>query len=209
MPRKKKPEAKGVTPVLLFAAALVVALLLGLGLRYLLTASGDVPVAQPVTIGGPFALNDSQGTPVTDQTYRGKYMLVYFGYTYCPDVCPTSLGTMVEALALIGPEKAQKIQPVMITLDPERDTPERLGEFVRAFHSTMVGLTGSLEDIAKAAKAYRVYFAKVKTENAEIGYLIDHSAQLYLMGPDGVFIRHFTHGTEAADMAKALRESVR
>lgn len=205
MAKKKKQQAQGAVPVLMFAAALLVALGLGLGMRYFLTPSGD---AGQVTIGGPFTLTDDNGERVSDKTYQGKYMLVYFGYTFCPDVCPTSLGTIVDALGRVPPEKAAKIQPIMITVDPERDTLERLHEFVQAFHPDLIGLTGSEEEIAQIAKAYRVYYAKVKTEDPTIGYLIDHSAQTYLMGPDGAFLRHFSHNVDPADMAKAFEESV-
>lgn len=207
--KKKSPTPHAAGPVLLFAAALLIALGLGLGIRYSLTGNGDGGVASPVTIGGPFTLTDHSGAAVTDKTYQSKYLLIYFGYTFCPDVCPTSLGTMAEALGKIGKDKAAKIQPLLITVDPERDSKERLGEYVNAFYPGMAGLTGTAEEIASVAKAYRVYFAKVKAEDTNVGYLIDHSALLYLMGPDGKFIRHFSHGTQAADMVAALEESVK
>lgn len=207
----KKPtkHQKGIVPVLLFVSALFIALGLGIGVRYMLLGSGDGQSVAPVTIGGPFSLVDHTGAQVTEQTYLGKYLLVYFGYTYCPDVCPTSLGTLVEAMSKLSAGKAAKIVPIMITIDPERDTKERLAEFVPAFHPALIGLTGSVEEVTKAAKAYRVYFAKVKAEDPNLGYLVDHSALLYLMGPDGKFVRHFSHGTPVAEMAAALEESVK
>ncbi|CAA6603604.1 Electron transport protein SCO1/SenC [Rhodospirillaceae bacterium LM-1] len=206
---KMKKLPQGLGPVLIFAATLLVALGLGIGIRYLLTGSGAGGIPSPVTIGGPFTLTDPQGKEVTEKSFPGKYLLVYFGYTYCPDVCPTSLGTMAEALGKIGKEKAAKIKPIFISVDPERDTKERLADYGEAFYSGMAALTGTSEQVAAAAKQYRVYFAKVKAEDAEVGYLIDHSALLYLMGPDGKFIRHFSHGTQAAEMAAALEESVK
>jgi protein SCO1/2 len=207
--RKKKKPAQGFMPVLMFVGALFVALGLGLGIRSQLVGSNQSPLSAPVTIGGPFSLVDQTGARVSEQTYLGKYLIIYFGYTFCPDVCPTSLGTMVEAISKLPKDMAAKIQPIMITLDPERDNKEKLGEYVNAFYPGMVGLTGTQDEIAKAAKTYRVYFAKVKAEDASIGYLIDHSALLYLVGPDGKFIRHFSHGTQPADMTAALLESVK
>lgn len=207
----KKPakHQTGIVPVLLFVSALFIALGLGIGIRYILMGSGEGQSVAPVTIGGPFSLVDHTGASVTERTYQGKYPLIYFGYTYCPDVCPTSLGTMAEAMSKLSADKSAKIAPIMITIDPERDTKERLAEFVTAFHPNLVGLTGSVEEVTSVAKAYRVYFAKVKAEDPNVGYLVDHSALLYLMGPDGKFVRHFSHGTSAADMAVALEESVK
>ncbi len=207
---KSKKLPQGLGPVLIFAATLLIALGLGIGIRYLLTGSGaGGGISAPVTIGGPFTLSHPSGKEVTDKTYLGKYLLVYFGYTYCPDVCPTSLGTMAEALGKIGKDKAAKIKPIFISVDPERDTKERLADYGEAFYPGMDALTGTPEQVLAAAKQYRVYFARVKAEDAEVGYLIDHSALLYLMGPDGKFIRHFSHGTQAAEMAAALEESVK
>jgi protein SCO1/2 len=206
--KAKSPQHHGLKPVLMFVAALFVALALGLGIRYGLTGA-DSPVATPVTIGGPFALVDQTGKQVTEATYFGKYPLIYFGYTFCPDVCPTSLGTMAEALAKLPEDKRAKIQPILITLDPERDGKEKLGDYVNAFYPGMAGLWGTPDEIAKVAKLFRVYYAKVPSTDPEVGYTLDHSALLYLMGPDGKFIRHFTHGTQADEMAKALLESVK
>ncbi|TAN52938.1 MAG: SCO family protein [Rhodospirillales bacterium] len=203
----KKPQGLG--PVLLFAGALLVALGLGLGIRYSLMSSNSDDVPAPVSIGGPFSLVDHTGKAVTDKDYRGKYLLIYFGYTFCPDICPTSLNTMVDAMSKMDQDKAAKIQPLFFSVDPERDTVERLKDFVPAFHPRMIGLTGKLEDVTAAAKVYRVYFAKVKSEDPNVGYLLDHSALFYLMGPDGRFVRHFSHGIQASEMAAALDDSVK
>ena len=158
------------------------------------------------TIGGPFTLIDQAGKTVTDKNFRGQYLMIYFGYTYCPDVCPTSLTNMSDALDLLG-EKAAKVTPVLITIDPARDTPEHLREYVTYFHPRLHALTGSPEQIAAVAKAYRVYYSKVKQEDAaEDDYLMDHSSVTYVIGPDGMFRFHFAHGTDAETMASRLQD---
>ena len=135
-------------------------------------------------------------------------MLIYFGYTYCPDVCPTSLSRNASALDILGPE-GEEIVPVLITVDPQRDTPELLQSYVPHFHPRMVGLTGTTEQIADVARAYRVYFAKAEEEGASSdNYLIDHTSITYLMGPDGKFLQHFSHNAEPEAMAERLRKIV-
>ncbi|MBM3566808.1 MAG: SCO family protein [Alphaproteobacteria bacterium] len=171
-------------------------------------ADGVEPPKPKIAVGGPFALTDQDGKPRADADFRGKYMLVYFGFTYCPDVCPTALTTMGQALDILGPKGADVV-PVFITVDPERDTPEQLKEYVRHFHPRMVGLTGSKDQIAAVAKAYRVYFAKVRQQGApEDEYTMDHTSIAYLMGPDGTFVVHFSHGTEPAAMAARIRQAL-
>jgi protein SCO1/2 len=158
-------------------------------------------------VGGPFSLTDQNGKRVTDQDFRGKYMLIFFGYTYCPDVCPSELQVMSAALDQLGPE-ADKIQPIFITIDPARDTPETLKVYVSNFHPRLIGLTGSESEIAAAATAYRVYYAKAKGTEDKPDYLMDHGTILYLMGPDGKFVKHFTYSTEAKGLAEALRQII-
>jgi protein SCO1 len=156
-------------------------------------------------IGGPFTLIGHDGKPVTDQAFRGKYMLVFFGFTHCPDICPAELQVMSAALDELGP-KANEIIPIFITLDPERDTPQAVTEYVRNFGQRFVGLTGSPEQVAAAAKAYRVIYSKFQEEGAKPdNYTIDHVALVYLMGKDGEYLANFANGTPAAKMAEALR----
>ena len=160
------------------------------------------------TIGGPFTLVDQDGKTVTDKDFRGQYLMIYFGYTYCPDVCPTSLTYMSDALDLLG-DTAARVTPMLITIDPARDTPEHLKEYAAYFHPRLHALTGSPEQIAAVAKAYRVYYSKVKGEDAtEDDYLMDHSSVTYVMGPDGMFRLHFSHGTDAETMASRLRDII-
>jgi protein SCO1 len=158
----------------------------------------------PVSFGGPFTLTDHAGRRVTDRDFRGSWLLVQFGYTGCPDLCPLSLGTLAQALDLLGPAAA-RVQPLFITVDPARDTPEALAGFVPAFHPRLVGLTGSEPEIRAVAKAYRVHRRKVLTDPARPDeYLIDHGSLTYLMGPDGRFMTLFPYGTPTERMADVI-----
>ena len=187
---------------LIAAAILSLALLIGVAaLVYRAPGNGPISMGQAL-IGGPFSLTDQNGRRVSDKDFLGKYMLVFFGYTYCPDVCPTELQVMTEALGQMG-AKGDTIQPIFISFDPERDTPETLKAYVGNFSPRLIGLTGSADDIAAAAKAYRVYYSKVE-KGAANDYLMDHSTIIYLMGPDGKFIKHFIYSTDAKALAEAL-----
>jgi len=153
-------------------------------------------------IGGPIALTDADGKRRTDAEFRGRHMLVFYGFTNCPDFCPTALVTISQALEKLGP-KAEKLAALFVTVDPERDTPAQLKNYAQNFDKRIVMLTGSADDIAGAARAYRVYYAKRPLEKAG-EYTMDHSAYIYLMGPDGKYITHFRHGISADDLAAAL-----
>lgn len=171
-------------------------------------APGGAPAVTSVPmIGGPFSLVDQDGKAVTEATFRGKFMLVYFGYTYCPDVCPTTLTDMGNALDALGPV-AEKVVPVFVTVDAQRDTPEHLKEYLSYFHRRFVGLTGTPEQVAAATKAYRVYYDKARIREATdaLDYSMDHTSIVYLIGPEGGLKAHFRHGTSADAMAKKIRE---
>jgi len=158
------------------------------------------------TIGGSFTLVDQNGKTVTAGDFRGRFMLVYFGYTYCPDVCPTTLTTMADAIDILDGD-GERVVPVFITVDPERDTPEHLKMYVNYFHPRLVGLTGTTQSVAAAAKAYRIYYAKAPEDGASgDDYLMDHLAFVFLMGPDGAFRAHFENGIGPEAMAKRIRE---
>jgi len=162
----------------------------------------------PISIGGPFSLLDDQGKGVTDRDFRGRYLLVYFGYTFCPDVCPTTLQDMSLALESLG-AAGDRVQPLLITVDPERDTVEVLADYVPLFHARLRGLTGSAEQVAGAAKAYGVYYAKAAQtgeDDEDDDYLMDHSTFVYLLGPDGGYLTHFSHGTSPEAMAEGIRK---
>ena len=165
-------------------------------------AGAIVPPA--VQIGGPFHLVDQNGTAVTDADYRGRWMLMYFGYTFCPDVCPTELQTIAGSLDKLGAE-ADKVAPLFITVDPARDTPAVLAKYVALFGHRIVGLTGTPDEIAAAARAFRVYYAKAPVGGAAT-YLMDHSSFVYLLDPKGRLAALFNQDTSADDLAAGIRE---
>ncbi len=164
---------------------------------------GQVFTSGRALVGGPFSLTDHTGRRVSDADYRGRHMLVFFGFTHCPDVCPTALQTVAATLEQLGP-KADKLVPLFISVDPARDTPEALASYVKSFHPRLVGLTGSEAEIAAAAKAYRAYYIRAVDEKSSAGYTMDHSTIVYLMGPDGAFVSHFTHTTTVESLTSAL-----
>ena len=161
-----------------------------------------------VTTGGRFILRTHLGEVVTDQDFSGKFMLVYFGYTYCPDVCPTSLLVMTQALNLIKKD-AEYIQPLFITIDPQRDTMRVMKDYVDAFHPSIIGLTGSDASINSIVKKYRVVAEKHSEDGADKDdYSMDHTAAIFLMGPDGTYLMRFPYTTTGKQMAKKLKELV-
>jgi protein SCO1/2 len=168
----------------------------------LLPAAG-IKVMGRALVGGPFTLTDHKGRRVTDQDFRGRFMLVFFGFTFCPDVCPTALQVASEALSKLGP-KADRFVPIFVSIDPERDTPAQLASYVESFHPQLVGLTGSQAEIDAAVKAYRVYVRRVEDPKSTAGYTFDHTSLIYVMGPDGAYRTHFTHTTNADAMAERL-----
>lgn len=153
-------------------------------------------------IGGPFQLQAADGRTVTDKDYRGKWMLVYFGYTNCPDACPTALQTVANALDTLGTDAKARVAVLFVTVDPERDTPQVLADYVSAFDAPITGLGGSPEQVAAAARVYRVYYTKHAKAG---GYDMDHSSVIYVMDPNGRFAGNFTHQTSPDAMAARLR----
>lgn len=166
--------------------------------------SGHVP------IGGPFELVDQSGQTVTEAVLEGRYALIYFGFTYCPDICPTALWEMSQALDMLAeqaPEKAEQVTPVFITVDPERDDVAAMKQYASHFHPRLLALTGTPEQIADVAREYRVYYRKIEDASATT-YLMDHSGFIYLMGPDGDFLKSFTHQTRPEEMLAELQARV-
>ena len=170
------------------------------------------PVSPASGFGGPFSLVDQYGMRRTDMDFRGNYMLIFFGYTYCPDVCPTALAVEAEALGKIG-ARASRIVPIFITVDPKRDTPDKLKSYLTAFDPqppsprlNFVGLTGSDAEIAKTAGAYRVYYQAHLDGRTESGadYSVDHSSDVYLMSPEGKFVAYYSLGITPDEMAADL-----
>jgi cytochrome oxidase Cu insertion factor (SCO1/SenC/PrrC family) len=157
------------------------------------------------SVGGPFTLTDQTGRQRSDTEFRGKLMVVYFGYTYCPDICPTDLMAITQALDALGPA-AEGVQPVFITIDPERDT-KHLAEYVSAFHRSLVGLTGSPEEIRRVANAYKAFYIKIKDERSG-EYSIDHAGVIYLMGRNGEYLGFMPPQTNPDRLTEILRKNL-
>ncbi len=187
---------------LLMVAALALALLAGWGIWRETIGAPPQSDAGQVTIGGPFALTDQNGHATTDATLRGRWTLLYFGYTNCPDACPTALARMARALDILG-SGAAHVVPVFITVDPARDKPAILKPYLAAFGRRFVGLTGGDAAIAKVAKEYRVYYVRHAPANGT--YAVDHSSVIYLLDPDGKFIRIFDDSDSPETIAADLK----
>jgi cytochrome oxidase Cu insertion factor (SCO1/SenC/PrrC family) len=154
-------------------------------------------------VGGPFSLIDQNGATRRDGDFRGKIMLVYFGYTYCPDACPTTLQALSQTLDIIGTD-ASKVQPIFISVDPARDTPAQLKSYAANFHPGILYLTGAPDELKKAESEYRVYVAKVP-QSGNDDYLIDHSSVIYVMGRDGRYLGEMPTGLPPKVMAATLQ----
>ncbi|KAB7742653.1 redoxin domain-containing protein [Parvibaculum sedimenti] len=206
--------------LIILIAALAVAAIIGLALAPKVDrlvdntgpngeAGANVQSVGKPRVGGPFTLVDQTGKTVTDKDFQGKYMLIYFGFTFCPDVCPTELQVISGALEKLG-DKAANVQPIFVSVDPDRDTPEVLAKYVKQFDPRLIGLTGSAEQIAAVAKAYRVFYEKVKeqpadgSKAADADYTVDHSSVAYLMGPNGEFLTFFPPGVSPDQMAEKI-----
>lgn len=203
--------------LIIFTAGLIL-LLLGLAAAWYLReptapqkSQIDGASTAEAKIGGPFELTDQNGELRRARHFAGQYMLIYFGFTYCPDACPTALMAMTQALDMLeekAPAKASQIAPIFITIDPVRDTVEEMASYAEHFHPDLVALTGTKDQVAAAAKQYRVYYEKVEEESAD-EYLMDHSSQIFLMGPEGEYLTHFTHQTPADKLAAGLERYVK
>jgi protein SCO1 len=176
-------------------------------LAMMLASSQQRMPAATVTIGGAFTLAAPDGSTVSDETYRGKWLLVFFGYTFCPNVCPTTLLEIAQALQRLGPD-ARELQPLFISIDPDHDTPDVMAAFTRSFDARIVGLTGSPAQIANVAKEYGAYYIRHQTGSGPSDYLMDHSTYLYLMDPNGQFVRGFDADTPGSVMADKIRETM-
>ena len=205
--RRRQPAPKRLHALLGWAVGLLGGLaLLGavtytaLKLPHNSRGTGDALVSS--TIGGPFRLIDQNGNNVTNTDLEGKWLLVYFGYTHCPDACPTALNNIALALRDLGAAK-QQMRPVFITIDPERDTSQALKDYVSAFDAPLLALTGSADAIAQAAAEYRVYYAKRPEPSGD--YLMDHTAIIYVMNPQGRFVASFTPEDPPEQIAARLK----
>jgi len=190
--------------IALFLGLAILAGVLAYDFSALFPTGSDGEQVAPVDIGGAFTLTDQSGTTRHAEDFRGKLMLVYFGYSFCPDACPTALQDMSQALDLLG-AKGDAVQPIFITIDPARDTVEQMKLYADNFHPRLLALTGTPEQIAAAARAYRVYYEKSKSTTGN-DYLMDHSSYIYLMGRDGRYVSHFPPGTTAQQIAAAIEK---
>ncbi|MFN6955308.1 MAG: SCO family protein [Acetobacteraceae bacterium] len=166
-------------------------------------AAGVLTLPDGVSLGGAFRLTDHTGRAVTEADFSRGFSLVYFGFTYCPDVCPTELGTMATAMDLLG-DAAQRVTPILISVDPGRDTPAQLADYVPRFHPALVGLTGTEAEVAEIARRFRVFYARVHPPDST-EYLMDHSSFIYLVGPDFRARAIFRPNTDPEVMAAAIR----
>lgn len=193
--------------IVVVLAALVGGAMLAMSLKPGQPVSPNSATTGIAAIGGPFELTDQNGQRVSDKDFRGKLLLIYFGYTFCPDVCPAGLQVISAALDKLG-AKADQVTPVFISLDPERDTPAKLKDYLSSFNRRLVGLTGTPEEIAKVAKEYRAYFKKVPDEKHPGEYSVDHTSIIYLMGRDGAFVSHATHATSVDKLAEQIARAL-
>jgi protein SCO1 len=204
----RRYDSQSRSPSQLVVRARVALVLLCLAVMLYLPASAGA--AGSPTLGGPFELVDQNGTPRTDADFHGSYPLIFFGFTHCPDLCPTSLATMSQALdglAERAPAKAARVVPMFITVDPERDTVAVMKEYVKAFNPRLVGLTGTPDQIDQVARNYGAHYAPVPIGGGD--YLMDHSGFILLMGPAGEYITHFESGVTADELVGELEKRVK
>lgn len=185
----------GIVPVILAASMLVV---------FMLFEGGQVKDKTSSPAGGDFVLQSDNG-PVALADYRGKIVIVYFGYAFCPDICPTSLGLLSLALRKLSDNELNQVQPIFISVDPERDTVERLKTYAGAFHPKIIGLTGNPVDIASVAQNYGAVYMKVEMPDSAMGYAVDHSSKYYLIDRSGVLSQEIMHGTDPEEIARIIK----
>ena len=191
--------------ILVVIAGLLAALVLGLAFFWMPEMPERPLPKAAMAAGGDFTRESASG-PVSLKDYRGKLVLVYFGYTFCPDICPTSLASTAEGLKQLKPEEAARVAMVFISVDPERDTPPRLKEYAEFFHPSLVGVTGTPENLAEIAKRYGVFYARQKVETAGGGYVVDHSADTYVVGPNGQLVGKIAHATPPDRVVAEIRK---
>ena len=191
--------------ILMTIAGLLAALVLGLAIFWQ-PELPERPLPKPaLPEGGDFTLQSADG-PVSLKDFRGKLVLVYFGYTYCPDICPTSLAATAEGLKQLTPEELARVAMIFVSVDPKRDTPARLKEYVTFFHPAIVGVTGAPEEIATIAKRYGAFYAEQKVETAGEGYVVDHSADTYVISTAGQLVGKIAHATPPDQVVETIRK---
>lgn len=195
-PPSRRPYIAAAIGFVVALAVLAVAML-----PRLITLAPSTP-----SVGGAFTLIDQTGRTVTDADFRGKLMLIYFGYTFCPDVCPTTLGTVSQAYDQLTPAEQAQVVPIFITVDPERDTVDQIAQYVDAFSPALIGLTGSPDQLAPVLREFHVYARKA--DGPDGNYSVDHSSILYLMGKDGKYATHFSGEVAPGDIVAGLRRQL-
>ena len=194
-------------PKQLLILGLLAAVSVGIGLWAGMQGQKTQPSGGYADLGGDFTLMSDHG-PVSLHDFRGKVVPIYFGFTHCPDVCITSLGAIAAGLKQLTDAERSQVQPLFITIDPERDDPARVGEYARYFDAGFVGLSGSLDEVSKVAKQHFVIFEKVPLEDSDMGYTMDHSSIVYVVGRDGVIRSLIHHGETPDAIADALRAAL-
>jgi protein SCO1 len=188
--------------LLLALGAFVAGMVLFSAVIFIVTGRGPSPITMPSAVGGPFQLVDQNSKPITDQDLKGRPFLVFFGFTHCPDVCPTTLFEVSEIFRALGPD-AKDIRALFVTVDPERDTPGKLKDYLSSFDPRIIGVTGDAAAVAATEKAYRVYAKMVPTDGG--GYTMDHTAIVYLMNKDGRFVSPFNMKRRPDEAAADLK----
>lgn len=188
--------------IVLLAFCIPMAYLIYVGVQASQGMSGRLIAVTDDAFGGPFTLTDQNGKTVTDKDLTGKYRLIYFGFTYCPAICPTELSKITNAMKGLG-DRAKDIQPIFITVDPERDTPDKLKNYITLFHPSLIGLTGTPEQVKQALKAYKIYAAKVQDDGMS-DYTMDHSSFIYFIGPDDRLLHIFKTEDTAQQMTDLI-----
>ena len=196
------PARPRMTAIIVLALA---ALALGAWLTLQSLKDESTRGAGTALIGGPFTMINQKGETVTEKSFLGHYTLYFFGFTSCPDVCPTELQVLTAALKELGTD-ADRITPVFVSIDPERDTPQVMATYIANFDPRLQGLTGTPQQVATMAKAFHVFYQKVPDPKNPKDYEMDHSSILYVMAPDGTFAKHFTYTTDAKSMAADLKK---
>ena len=206
--RRTTPASKGIpAPSLLLVFVPIILVILGLCVTVPYLATPLPPMAMQAAVGGPFELEDGSGHVVTDRSWPGKFLLIYFGYTHCPSVCPTTLANVAGALDTIG-TSADRLQPLFITIDPARDTPAVVGQYAAMFSPRIAGLTGTSSQIAQAAKAYDIYYAPHRDSPTGNDYSMDHTSVVYLMAPDGRIAATIDANRKPAQMAASITSAM-
>lgn len=199
-----KIQEKTQERTLVLVAGLLLAAVLGLALFWQ-PEIPEIPLPRAAApAGGDFVLQSADG-PVDLRSFRGRLTLIYFGYTYCPDVCPTSLAATSEGLKRLSPEEASKVAMLFVSVDPERDTPARLKEYAQFFHPGIVGVTGQPEELATIARRYGAFYARQAVATAGDGYVVDHTSDTYVVGPDGRLLGKIGHATPPDEVVTIIR----